>query len=58
MPLNPRKTKAAVSENISTLRHENYPEKQAIAIVLQKAGKSKYDKKSKRSRMKRSAKRS
>lgn len=41
MPLKKGKSKEAVSKNISTLRHEGYPQKQAIAIAMSKAGKSK-----------------
>jgi hypothetical protein len=41
MPLATGKSKAAVSQNISTLRKEGYPQDQAIAIALQKAGRSK-----------------
>lgn len=29
-----------LSSNIRTLRHEGYPEKQAIAIAMSKAGKT------------------
>jgi len=39
MPLHKGKSKAIISKNISTLRHENYPQKQAIAIAMNKAGK-------------------
>lgn len=45
MPLDEGKGKAAASRNISTLEHEGYPPKQAIAISLKKAGLSKYDEK-------------
>lgn len=41
MPLQKGSTKQAVSSNIGTLRHEGYPERQAIAIAMSKAGKSK-----------------
>jgi hypothetical protein len=41
MPLKKRPGKKAVSSNIRTLMHEGRPQKQAIAIALSKAGKSK-----------------
>jgi len=40
MPLKKGKSKAAVSKNISTLRKEGRPQKQAIAIALDVARKS------------------
>ena len=39
MPL--AKGKKSVSKNIRTLKREGKPQKQAVAIALQKAGKSK-----------------
>lgn len=47
MPLKRGKSKKSISKNISTLRHEGYPQKQAIAIAMSKAGKSKKKKKKK-----------
>jgi hypothetical protein len=40
MPLKPGKSKAAISENISELRHNDYPQKQAVAIALNTARKA------------------
>lgn len=41
MPLKKGKSNKVVGENISELRHSGYPEKQSIAIAMNKAGKSK-----------------
>jgi hypothetical protein len=40
MPLEKGKSKAVVSRNISELVHSGRPKKQAVAIALDKAGKS------------------
>lgn len=41
MPLKSGKSKSVVSSNIKTEMHAGKPQKQAIAIALSKAGKSK-----------------
>lgn len=45
MPLKRGKSKTAVSRNISKLMHEGYPQRQAIAIAMSRAGKSRRKKK-------------
>lgn len=41
MPLRKGKSKKVISGNIKRLRHEGYPQKQAIAIAMRKAKKRK-----------------
>lgn len=45
MPLKKGKSKESVSSNIKTEMHAGKPQKQAIAIAMSKAGKSKPKKK-------------
>lgn len=41
MPLKSGKSKKTISSNIKELRKSGYPEKQSVAIAMNKAGKSK-----------------
>ena len=43
MPLAKGKSQEVVSKNISELRHSGYPQEQAIAIAMRKAGRPKPD---------------
>ena len=45
MPLEKGKSRKTVSKNIKKLRHEGYPQDQAVAIALDKAGLSYKDRK-------------
>ena len=49
MPLMKGHSKEVVGSNISELRHSGYPERQAIAIAMSKAGKAR-KKKAKKSK--------
>lgn len=44
MPLKKGKSDKVVSENIKELMHTGRPQKQAVAIALKKAGRSKFSK--------------
>lgn len=52
MPLKKGKSKKTISENIRTEMHAGRPQKQAIAIAMRTAGKSRSKKKSGKKRKK------
>lgn len=41
MPLKKGKSKKVISENIKEMRHAGYPQDQAVAAAMRKAGKPK-----------------
>jgi hypothetical protein len=52
LPLRKGKSDKVISENISELMHSGKPKKQAMAIAMSEAGRSKKDKKGKKKNIK------